>query len=117
MFLHLTISPPYGISKMNSESSPFPPKVVICRCLIMACCMLPITLKNYVTGLSQVNKNCDDFNIQEAECMPASEYISTFVTTHGAGLVSKGVIKTWILGLELWHHNNSALWHRGAELQ
>ena len=36
---------------------------------------------------------------------------------HGAGSVSKGAIKTWILGLELWHRINSAPWHSGTELQ
>ena len=69
----------------------------------MAHCVLPVTLKNYATGLSRFTKFCDDFNVPEAECMPASKMcsaskclLSTFVTTHGAGSVSKGAIKMWI---------------------
>ena len=84
----------------------------------MARCMLPVTLKNYAAGLSRFNKFCDDFNIPESEHMPASEcLLSTFITTHGAGSVGKGAIKTWLLGVELWHRINGAPWLGGAELQ
>src|SRR5882724_9087798 len=56
--------------------------------------------------------------IHEADHMLASDFLlSTFVMMYGAGSVSKGVIKTWVLGLELWHRINSAPWHGGAELQ
>jgi len=66
---------------------------------------------------SQFAKICDEFNIPEAEHMPASKYLlSTFVTTHRVGSVSKGAIKTWFLGLELWHCNSSP-WLRNEELQ
>ena len=83
----------------------------------MACCMLPVTLKNYTTGLSRFTKFCDDFNVPEPEHMPASEcLLSTFVTTHSTGSVGKVVIKTWILGVELWHHVNGAPWIGSAEL-
>jgi len=109
---------PYGIAKMNSETTLFPPEIIICRRLGMARCMLPVTLKNYAAGLSQFNKFCDDFNIPESERMPASEcLLSTFITTHGAGSVGKGAIKTWLLGVELWHRINGAPWLGGAELQ
>ena len=82
---------PYGIAKMNSESALFPPEIIIRRHLVMARCVLPVTLKNYAAGLSRFTKFCDDFNIPEDERMPAFKcLLSTFVTTHGAGSVGKG---------------------------
>jgi len=85
---------------MNFKTTLFPPEIIIRRHLVMACCMLPVTLKNYTTGLSRFTKFCDDFNVPESECMPASEcLLSTFITTHDTGSVGKGVIKTWLLGV------------------
>jgi len=84
----------------------------------MACCVLPNTLKNYASGLTQFTNFCDDFNIKEADRMPASEFLlSTFVMTYGAGSVGKGTVKMWLSGLELWHRINSAPWHGSTELQ
>jgi len=80
------------------------------RHLVMAQCVLPNTLKNYASSLTHFTKFCDDFHICESDHMPASYFLlSTFVMMHGAGSVGKGAIKTWILGLELWHRINSAL--------
>src|SRR5882724_10400327 len=109
---------PYSIACMNAELSCFPPEIIIHRCLVMACCVLPNTLKNYAAGLSHFTKFCDNFTIPEIECMPASELLlSTFITLHGAGSVGKGAIKTWLLGIELWHHINDAPWLGGEALQ
>jgi len=36
---------------------------------------------------------------------------------HGTGSVSKGAIKTWLSGVELWHHINGAPWLGSTELQ
>jgi len=103
---------------MNSETTLFPLEIIMCKHLIMAHCVLPVTLKNYAAGLSCFTKFCDDFNISEDEHMPASKCLhSTFITTHGTGSVGKGAIKTWISGVELWHHINGAPWLGGAELQ
>jgi len=102
---------------MNVELSHFPPEIIFRRHLVMVCCVLPNTLKNY-TGLSCFTKFCDDFTIPEIEHMPTSELIlSTFITSDGASLVSKGAIKTWLLGIELWNHINDAPWLGGAVLQ
>ena len=109
---------PYGIASMNVELSRFPPEIIIHRRLVMARCVLPNTLKNYAAGLSCFTKFCDNFSIPEIECMPASELLlSTFITSHGAGSVGKGAIKTWLLGIELWHHINNAPWLGGAVLK
>ena len=68
--------------------------------------------------LAQFTKFCHNFNVPESDHMPASELLlSTFVTTHGSGSVSKGEIKNWILGLESWHRINIAPWFSGTELQ
>src|SRR5882672_7291178 len=103
---------------MNTELSRFPPEIIIRRHLVMVRCVLPNTLKNYAAGLSHFTKFCDDFNIPKVEHMPASELLlSTFITSHGAGSVGKGAIKTWLLGIELWHCINDAPWLGGAVLQ
>jgi len=109
---------PYGIAKMNSETTLFPLEIIICRHLIMAHCVLRVTLKNYATGLSHFTKFCDCFNIPEDECIPAYEcLLSTFITMHGTGSVAKWAIKTWLSGVELLHHINSAPWLGGTQLQ
>jgi len=44
--------------------------------------------------------------------MPASENtLTTFITTRGASSVASGAMKSWILGLELWHIINGAPWY------
>ena len=50
--------------------------------------------------------------------MPASEpLLCEFVLTCGARSVGKGAIKSWILGIELWHRINNAPWNGGPALQ
>jgi len=89
---------PYGIARMNSETSLFPPELIIHKCLVMDHCVLPNTLNNYPTSLSHFTRFCDDFKVPEADHMPASKaLLSMFVTTYGAGTVGKGMIKTWVL--------------------
>jgi len=99
-------SPHMGIARMNSETSLFPPKLIICTCLIMACCVLPNTLKNYAAQLDMFYKFCDDFKVPEADCMPPSEsLLLMFVTIYGVGMVGKGAIKTWSFGIRsMMHH-------------
>jgi len=100
---------------MNMELSHFPPEIINHKCLVMACCVLPNTLKNYAAGLSHFMKFCDDFTIPEIECIPTSKLLlSTFITSHGASSVSKGAIKTWLLSIELWHRINDAPWLSGV---
>jgi len=79
---------PYGIACMNMELSHFPPEIIIRRHLVMVCCGLPNTLKNYAASFSHFTKFCDDFSIPEIKRMPASEMIlSTFITSPSAGSV------------------------------
>ncbi|KAF8586221.1 hypothetical protein K439DRAFT_1341413 [Ramaria rubella] len=69
----------------------------------------PMSLKNYSARLIHFTKFCDDFNIPETRCMPASEsLLCTFISKWGAGSVGKGSICTWLEGLKLWHQINSA---------
>jgi hypothetical protein len=42
--------------------------------------------------------------------------LSIFITTQGTGHVGKGAMQTWLEGLKLWHHINSAPWHGGKLL-
>jgi len=109
---------PFGIAQMNVEALHFPPEVIIRKRLVMARCVLPGTLKNYAASLSRFTKFCDDFGVPEVEHMPASEsLLCTFVTTRGAGSVGKGAIKSWLLGVELWHRINHAPWFGSSDLE
>jgi len=50
--------------------------------------------------------------------MLAPEWLlSVFITTRGAGAVRGGTLRTWLLGLQLWHIVNGAPWHGGAHLK
>jgi len=50
--------------------------------------------------------------------MPAPEWLlPNFITTRGAGTVSGGTLKTWLLGLELWHVINGTHWQGGPHLK
>src|SRR5882724_12250271 len=60
---------PYGIEQMDAQSRLLPPEVIIWRCLIMTCCVVPSTF--YVAGLLCFTKFCNDFSIPESDCMPA----------------------------------------------
>jgi len=84
----------------------------------MACCILPGTLKNYAASLTHFTKFCDDFGGPKVNHMPASKYLlCTFVTNHGDGSVGNGTVKSWLLGVELWHHINHAPWFGGPDLE
>ncbi|KAF8573686.1 hypothetical protein K439DRAFT_1624891 [Ramaria rubella] len=84
----------------------------------MSHCIEPETLKNYAAGLLHFTKFCNDFSIPKSLRMPASEsLLSSFISTRGTGSVSEGTIRSWLEGLKLWHHINSAPWHGGAELK
>src|SRR5882724_1607280 len=69
----------YGIAHMNMELTHFPSEIIICRCLVMAHCVLPNTLKNYTAGLSHFTKFCDDFEIPESEWIPTSELLLSYI--------------------------------------
>jgi len=45
--------------------------------------------------------------------MPASEtLLATFITHHGASSVRPSALRSWLLGIELWHNINGAPWYR-----
>src|SRR5882724_2240142 len=52
---------PYGIARMHTKSSYYPPEIIVQGCLVIAHCVLPNTLKNYASSLTQFMKFCDDF--------------------------------------------------------
>src|SRR5882724_9967894 len=108
---------PYGIAKLDEASHLFPAQTIIrCR-LIMANSILPSTLNNYVASLIRFTKFFDDFTVPKHVRMSAPEsLLSTFISTHAAGSVSKSTMKTWIEGLCLWHIINDATWHSNSAL-
>ena len=78
----------------------------------------PKTASNYSAGLLRFTHFCDDLHIDEETRMPAPEWLlSTFITSHGVGIVGKGAMVTWLQGLELWHAINNAPWHGARHLK
>ena len=108
-FLHWMT--PYGLTKLHELSHFLPPHIVACEHIIMVRAIKPKMLSNYGTGLLRFTQFCDNFNIPESIRMPTPEWLlSHFITTHGTGSVGGGSLRTWLLGLELWHIINSAPW-------
>ena len=109
---------PYGINQTKLDLSEFPAGIVARHRLIITRAVKPTTLSNYAASLVRFTKFCDDYNIPEHDCMPASEtLLATFITTRGAGSISGGAINAWIAGVKLWHQVNSALWHGDETLK
>ena len=109
---------PYHIAKMDQASWLFLAQTIVRHCLTMANWILPSTLTNYTLGLICFTKFFKDFQVPEADHMPASETIlSMFISTWAAGSVSKGTMKTWIEGLCLWHVINDTPWNSNSVLR
>jgi len=109
---------PYGIAKLDEATRLFPIHCMIRRRLLISKCVLPSTLSSYAAGLIRFTKFCDDYNVPEADRMPASEFIlSMFITVRGAGSVGNSAMKTWLEGICLWHTINDAPWHGSRLLQ
>lgn len=72
------------------------------------------TRQSYGAGLLRFTQFCDEWQIPESRRMPASaELLATFIASV-SGLVSGSSVRTYIEGLRLWHHFNSAEWHGGS---
>jgi len=105
---------PYGLVRLRHLSQFLPPHVISRERVVLVQAVSTSTLRNYGAGLLRFTQFCDDFNIPESLRMPAPKWLlSIFITTRGAGSVGGGSLRTWLLGLELWHIVNSAPW-RGA---
>ena len=67
------------------------------------------TLANYAAGLIHFTSFCDSLDIPEEQRMPTSEdLLSIFIVVRATGSVGDGCMKTWLVGLELWHTLNGA---------
>src|SRR5882672_3961405 len=109
---------PFGLSRLHALSKHLPHDLVTRERIVLARAVRQKTLSNYGAGLLRFTNFCDGLGIPEDIRMPAPEWLlSTFITTRGAGAVGAGSIKTWLLGLELWHVINGAPWHGGAHLK
>ncbi|EGO27016.1 hypothetical protein SERLADRAFT_368511 [Serpula lacrymans var. lacrymans S7.9] len=70
-----------------------------------------LLLCNYGAGLLQFTQYCDQLNIPEENCMPASETLLTAFSAHAAGSISLSALNNWLAGLHFWHTINGAPWH------
>ena len=102
---------PNGIDQIKTLLLLFLPSLVTSSYLLLCNSVVPGTLSNYAPGLSQFMNFCDEFNVPELLCMPASEQLLVlFIMAHGAFHAALGMMRHWLLGLELWHHINGAPW-------
>ena len=80
--------------------------------LILVKAVKPKTLSNYGASLLRFTQFCDSLCIPEAMRMPEPKWLlSVVITIYSTGLVGAGSIRTWLLGIQLWHVINSAPWH------
>lgn len=108
---------PFGNKKLAELANTFPPHLLARRRIIISKSVNDETLANYAAGLIRFTAFCDDLDIPECDRMPASSsLLSLFVTTRGTGSVGGPTIRTWLLGLELWHTINDAPWNGGKLL-
>ena len=109
---------PFGLSHMHCLSLHLPRSLIAREQVVLARAVTPKTLSNYGAGLLHFTQYCDALDIPEHLWMPSPEWLlSNFITTRGAGAIAAGTLKTWLLGLELWHIINGAPWHAGPLLK
>jgi len=109
---------PFTLSNLNKLAQHLPPEIIAREWFVVICTVNSKTLNNYGTGLLRFTQFCNHFKVGEDLWMPDPEWlIAHFITTHGSGLVGPGVMKTWLLVLELWHIINGAPWHGSAHLK
>src|SRR5882724_8895449 len=109
---------PFSLRHLNMLSSHVPAPLIAREHVILVKAVKPKTLSNYGAGLLRFIQFCDALNILEDLWMPAPEWLlSIFITTRGAGSVSGGTLRSWLLGLQLWHVINGASWHGTAHLK
>jgi len=94
----------FGLSHMHCLSLHFPRSLITWEQVVLARAVNPQTLSNYSVGLLCFAQYCEALDIPEHLQMPSPEWLlSNFITTRGAGAIVAGTLKTWLLGLELWH--------------
>jgi len=109
---------PWGLARLHQLSQFLPRDIVAWESVVLFQAVKPNTLSNYGAGLLRFTQFCDHFNIKEALRMPAPEWLlSHFITTRGAGSISSGSLRTWLLGLELWHTVNCMPWNGARHLK
>jgi len=109
---------PYGLGYLNKLSSHLPYELITPERVVLVRAIVPTTLSNYGAGLLRCTQFCDSFKVAEDLHMPVLEWLlSVFVTTMGASSVGGSTIRTWLLGLQLWHMVNVAPWHGTPHLK
>jgi hypothetical protein len=70
----------------------------------------PNTHESYAAGLEWFTQYCDLHEIPKRTCMPAPYYsLAAFIAAH-IGQVGGGTVKSWMLGLKVWHDMHGAPW-------
>jgi len=109
---------PFGLVHMHKMSPHIPTILIVRKCMVLARAVKPKMLSNYVGGLLRFMQLCNALNIPEYLHMLTPKWLlSNFITTRHPGTVGGRPLKTWLLGLELWHVNNSMPWRGGSHLK
>ena len=75
----------HGLQLIQEQSHYLPPALIVCRHLVLANAIQPLSPSSYSAGLVRFIRFCDEYDIPEHLHMPALEaLLSIFITTQGA---------------------------------
>ena len=106
---------PYIDSNRRSALPRFPSHISRLLQNVVLNSIEPGTRKNYGAGLLRFHQFCDQYQVAEAERLPASEVLLAAFVSAWVGQVGSSTVDNWLAGLRFWHTLNAAPW-RGDRL-
>jgi len=102
---------PYGDEHFFDLASKLPLPLASAAFLAIRSALVPATATTYAAGMKRFTQFCDQWDIPEPDCMPASyALLSAFIASH-IGKQAGATIKTWLSGIHGWHAINHAPWY------
>jgi len=109
---------PFGLHHLDMLAVHMPNALIARERVVLVRVVKPKTLSNYGTGLLRFTQFCEALVVPESLQILAPEWLlSVFITMRGAGAIRGGMLRTWLLSLQLWHVVNGAPWHGAAHLK
>ena len=109
---------PFGLHHLDMLELHITASLIMRKWVVLVRVVKPKTLSNYGTGLLRFTQFCEALVVPESLQILAPEWLlSVFITMRGAGAIRGGMLRTWLLSLQLWHVVNGAPWHGAAHLK